>query len=87
MDGLRNFLGMFHRPRCEDDKGGHRRKLEDQNVHDAIMAAINSKELITAKLGSILSHGLNISICQMKRGRALCEEMEDLDKKNWLRRS
>ena len=87
MDGLRNFLGMFHRPRGEGDKGGGRRTLEDQNVYDAIMAAINTKELTTAKLGSMLSRELGISRRQMKRGRALREDMEDKDKKNWVRRS
>ena len=77
---------MFHRPRGENDRGGGRRTLEDQNVYDAIMAAINTKELTTAKLGSMLSQELNISRRQMKRGRALREEMEDKDKKNWVRR-
>jgi len=37
MDGLKNFLGMFN-------SGGHgKRSIEDQNIYDAIMAAINTK--------------------------------------------
>jgi hypothetical protein len=56
-------------------------------MYDAIMAAINTKELTTAKLGSMLSRELGISRRQMKRGRALREDMEDKDKKNWVRRS
>ena len=86
-NGLKNFLGMFHRPRVDGDNGGGHQTLEDQNVYDAIMAAINTKELTTAKLGSMLSRELGISRRQMKRGRALREDMEDKDKKNWVRRS
>ena len=85
MDGLRNFLGMFHSRR--GGKGGGRRSLEDQNVFDAIMAAINTKEFATAKLGRMLSRSLNVSRRQIKRGRAIRKEMEDLDTKNWVRRS
>ena len=55
--------------------------MDDQNVYDVIMAAINTKELTTAKLGNLLSHELNTSRRQMKRGRAIRTDMEDMDKK------
>ena len=83
MDGLRDFLGMF----SSSTKGGGRRSLEDQNVFDAIMAAINTKELTSAKLGRMLSRLLNVSRRQIKRGRAIRADFEDRDKKNWVRRA
>ena len=61
--------------------------MDDQNVYDVIMTAINTKELTTAKLGNLLSHELNTSCRQMKRGRAIRTDMEDMDKKKWVRRS
>ena len=56
-------------------------------MFDAIMAAINTKELTSAKLGRMLSRSLNVSQRKIKRGRAIRKEMEDMDKKNWIRRS
>ena len=61
--------------------------MEDQNVYDVIMATINTKELTTAKLGNLLCRELNISRRQMKRGRAIRTDMEDMDKKNGVRPS
>ena len=84
MDGLRNFLGMFQ---SSSSKGGGRQSLENQNVYDAIMATINTKELTSAKLSRMLSRSLNVSRRQIKRGRAIRKDMEDMDKKNWVRRS
>ena len=84
MDGLRDFLGMF---RSTSSKGGGRRTLEDQNVFDAIMAAINTKEFTAAKLGRMLSRSLNVSHRQIKRGRAIRSDLEDKDKKNWVQRA
>ena len=84
MSGLREFLGMF---RSTSSKGGGRRTLEDQNVFDAIMAAINTKELTSAKLGRMLSRSLNVSRRQIKRGRLIRADLEDMDKKNWVRRA
>ena len=49
------------------------------------MVAINTKEFATAKLGRMLSRSLNVSRRQIKRGRAIRKEMEDLDTKNWVR--
>ena len=58
MDGLKLVLGMLSSSR---GKGGARRSPEDQNAFDAIMAAINTKELTSAKLGPMLSRSLNVS--------------------------
>ena len=86
MDGLEDFLGMLQYPRGEGYKGGCRRLLENQNAYDAIMAAINSNEMTNAKLGRMLNFTLNVSHCQIKRGRALHKDMENMDKKSWIRR-
>ena len=67
------------------DKGGGRRSLEDQNAYDAVMIALNSANLTTAKFGRLLSCTLNVSHRQMKRGRAIRKSMEDMDKKRWIR--
>ena len=84
MDGLGDFLGMF----CStSSKGGGRRTLEDQNVFDAIMAAINTKGFTAAKLGRMPSRSLNVSHRQIKRGRAIRSDLEDKDKKNWVQRA
>lgn len=81
MDGLKNFLGMFN------SGGRGKRSIEDQNIYDAIMAAINTKELTSAKLGRMLSRTLKVSRRQIKRGRAIRADLEDKDKQNWTRRS
>jgi len=77
---------MFRRPRGEKDKGGGRRNLEDQNAYDAVMAALVSGDLTSQKLGRILSRTLHVSHRQIKRGRAIRQNMEDMDKKQWIRK-
>ena len=86
MDGMKGFFAMFHRNRGEEDKGGGRRTIEDQNAYDAVMAAINSNELTSARLGRMLTNTLGVSHRQIKRGRALRKSMEDHDK-GWVRRT
>ena len=86
MGGIKSFMSMFHRSRNDDNKGGGRRTLEDQNAYDAIMTAINSKELTTARLGRLLTRTLGVSHRQIKRGRAFRKSMEDMDKARWIRR-
>ena len=65
MERLRNLLGMFGSSR---GRGSGRRSLENQNVFDAIMTAINIKELTSANLGRMLSCSLNVYWHQIKRG-------------------
>jgi len=84
MGGLRDFFAMFHRPRSEDNKGGGRRSLEDQNAYDAILTALNSNYLTSAKLGRMLTRTLNVSHRQIKRGRAFRKDMEDMDRARWI---
>ncbi len=78
---LRGFLEMFQRV------GGGRRSNEDQNAYDSVMAALNNNDLTGAKLGRMLSRTLNVSHRQVKRGRALRDNMEDMDKKRWIRKT
>ena len=87
MGGLRDFFAMFHRPRSEDNKGGGRRSLEDQNAYDAILTALNSNDLTSAKLGRMLTRTLNVSHRQIKRGRAFRKDMEDMDRARWICRT
>jgi hypothetical protein len=87
IDGLRNFLSMFRRRRQGESRGGGRRQLEDQNAYDAVMAALNSGDLTSAKLGRLLSRTLDVSYRQVKRGRGLRREMEDMDTKHWVRKA
>ena len=87
VDGLKGFVGMFHRKRGDGDKGGGRRSTEDQNVYDAVMAALASGDLTSAKLGTMLCRKLDISRRQIKRGRAIRKNMEDMDTKRWIRKS
>ena len=68
-------------------KGGGRQSLENQNVYDAMMAAINTKGLTFDNLGRMLLRSLNVSRRQIKRGRAVRKKMEDMDKNNWVWRS
>ena len=84
---IQEFFTMFHRPRSEEDKGGGRRSLEDQNAYDAVMTALNSNELTSVRLGRLLTRTLGVSHRQIKRGRALRKSMEDLDKARWIRRT
>ena len=80
VNSLHSFLGLFN------GRSG-RRSNEDQNAYDAVMAALNNNDLTSAKLGRMLSRTLNVSHRQIKRGRALRQNMEDMDKKRWLRKS
>lgn len=83
---LRGFLGMFSRKGAEGKRDGGRRFNEDQNAYDAVMTALNSNELTGAKLGRMLSRMLNVSHRQIKRGRAMRKNMEDMDKARWVRK-
>ena len=86
MGGIRDFFSMFHRRQGKEDKGGGQRSIEDQNAYDAVMAALNSNELTTARLGRLLTQTLSVSHRQITRGRAFCKNMEDLDKARWIRK-
>ena len=86
MDSLKDFVGMFSRKRGEGDKGGGRRKVEDQNAYDAVMASLVSEELDAAKLTRMLSQKLGISHRQIKRGRAIRKDSKDMDPKHWIRK-
>ena len=61
VDGLRDFLGMFWRTHGQGDKVGGRISLEDQNVYDMVMTALNSGNLTTFKFGILISRTLNMS--------------------------
>ena len=74
VNSLRSFFGLFN-------GRSSRRSNEDQNSYDAVMAALNNNDLTSAKLGRMLSRTLNVSHRQIKRGRALRKNMEDMDKK------
>jgi len=87
MDSLKDFIGMFSRTRGEGDKGGGRRKAEDQNAYDAVMASLVSEELDAAKLTRMLSQKLGISHRQIKRGRSIRKSLKDMDTKHWVRKS
>ncbi len=85
IDSLKNFLGLFQRSRGDKDKGGGRRTSEDQNAYDAVLAALNSGELTSARMGRLLARTLNVSRRQIKQARVLRKNMEDMDKKRWVR--
>ena len=87
MNSLKDFLGMFARERGDGNKGGGRRKMEDHNAYDAVMASLLSEELDAAKLTRMLSHKLGVSRRQIKRGRALRKNLKDMDTKHWVRKS
>lgn len=87
VNGVREFLGMFQRTRGNGDKGGGRRKLEDQNAYDAVMASLMSGGLDEAKLGRMLSRKLNVNYRQIKRGRAIRKNMHDMDERRWIRKA
>ena len=87
MDSLKDFLGMLSRKNGDGDKGGGRRKAEDQNAYDAVMASLISEELDAAKLTRMLSQKLGIHHRQVKRGRALRKGLKDMDTKRWIRKS
>ena len=76
---------MLHRTRGEEDKGGGRRTIEDQNAYDAAMTALNSNKLTSVRLGRLLTNTLGVSHCQIKRGRDFRKSMEDQNK-GWVRR-
>ena len=78
--GVKHFLAMFQRTRGEGDKGGGRRSLEDQNAYGTVMAVLVSGDLDSANFGRLLSCTLNISHWQIKRGRSIRWNMEDMDK-------
>ena len=78
---------MFTRERGDGDKGGGRRKMEDQNAYDAVMASLLTEELDASKLTRMLSRRLGVSHRQIKRGRALRKNMKDMDTKHWVRKS
>jgi len=80
VNSLRSFLGLFN------GRSG-RRSNEDQNAYDAVMAALDTHDLTSAKLGWMISRTLNMSHRQIKRGRLLRKTMEDIYKKRWLRKS
>ena len=42
---LKGFLQFFCCTRGENDTGGGRRSLEDQNAYDVVMTAMNNNEL------------------------------------------
>ncbi len=87
MGSLKDFVSMFTRQRGERDKGGGRRKMEDQNAYNTVMASLVSEELDAAKLTRMLSQKLGVSHRQIKRGRALRKSLHDMDTKHWIRRS
>ena len=86
VDSLREFIAQFRRDRGVGKKGGGRRTTEDQNIFDALMAAISGKSLSGKKLGRMLARHLDVSHRQMKRGRAMNAGMVDMDTKRWKRR-
>ncbi len=51
------------------------------------MAAPNSGDLASEKLGFMLSRTMNVSCCQIKIGIVMRKSMEDKDKSNWVRRA
>jgi len=87
MGGIKDFFAMFHRPWSKDDKGGGQQSLEDQNEYDAMMPAINSNNLTSAELGRMHIRTLGVPHCQIKRGRAFCKNVEDMDKARWIQRT
>ena len=86
IDGVRDFLGMFRRTRGFGEKGGGRRKLEDQNAYDAVVSALVSGDLTAARLQRLLSEKMKVSHRQVRRSWALWKNMDDMDSKRWVRK-
>ena len=86
INGVRDFLGMFRRTRGNREKGGGRRKLEDQNTYDAVVLALVSGDLTAARLQRLLSQKLEVSRRQVRRSRVLWKNMDDMDSKRWVRK-
>ena len=70
MDSVTVFWDV-HQKRVDADKGGRRRKLEDQNSYDAVILFLVSEEFDVAKLTKMLFHKFGTNKRQLKRGRAL----------------
>ena len=76
---LKDFLQFFW---CKHG----RRKNEDQNAYDVVMAALNSEKIMKDKLGRVFARHMKVSHRAIKRGRAMRKNMEDMDKNKWIRR-
>ena len=76
---LKDFLGMFRHWRRDRDRGGGRFKAEDKNAYDVVMADISGRDMNYDKLERYLSRELQVSYRQVKRGKELRKDLEDMD--------
>ena len=81
---LTRFLGMFCRCRHDGDKGGERRTLGNQNVYGTVISGLNNGDLTKDRFERLVCRTLQVSRRQVRRNRAMRQEMENKDTANWV---